>query len=70
MTTLPMAHMYDYVITQWEYHARLFDYHESQYDLNLYGDTLRNPDGSTIRTKDVFEGIEVLGIYFSANWSK
>jgi len=33
-----------------------------------FGDTLRNPDGSTISTKDALEGVEALGIYFSAHW--
>merc|ERR1712232_1522861 len=32
------------------------------------GDTLRNPDGSTVSTKDALEGVEALGIYFSAHW--
>lgn len=33
-----------------------------------FGDTLRNPDGSTVSTQDALEGVECLGIYFSAHW--
>jgi len=33
-----------------------------------FGDTLRNPDGTTISTKDALEGVDALGIYFSAHW--
>jgi len=33
-----------------------------------FGDTLRNPDGTTVSTKDALEGVEALGIYFSAHW--
>jgi len=33
-----------------------------------FGDTLRNPDGSTVRTEDALEGVDALGIYFSAHW--
>jgi len=31
-------------------------------------DTLRKPDGSTVATKDALEGIDALGLYFSAHW--
>jgi nucleoredoxin len=36
--------------------------------LELLGNTLRKPDGSTVSCKEALAGKEVLGLYFSAHW--
>merc|ERR1711988_1708217 len=45
-----------------------FPWKPTPMSMDEFGDTLRNPDGSTVSTKDALEGVEALGIYFSAHW--
>jgi len=45
-----------------------FPWKPAQIAIAAFGETLRNPDGSTVSTKDALEGVEALGIYFSAHW--
>jgi len=45
-----------------------FPWKPTPMSMEEFGDTLRNPDGSTCSTKDALEGIDALGIYFSAHW--
>lgn len=36
--------------------------------IDLLGDSLLKPDGSTVSKADALKGVEVLGLYFSAHW--
>jgi len=45
-----------------------FPWRPTEMSMAEFGDTLRNPDGTTVSTKDALEGVEALGIYFSAHW--
>jgi len=45
-----------------------FPWKPTPMSMEEFGPILRNPDGSTISTKDALEGVDAIGIYFSAHW--
>jgi len=45
-----------------------FPWKPTEMSMAEFGDTLRKPDGTTISTAEALQGVDALGIYFSAHW--
>merc|ERR1712183_177188 len=45
-----------------------FPWKPTEMSMAEFGSTLRKPDGTTVSTEEALQGVDALGIYFSAHW--